>query len=189
MFSSGVCYDLSNFPLYRLKEIKNNQYRSKCGKREFCCFEVECRINEIETKKAEEMNMHEIPEPRHGMSHLEGMLIAKYPGFHMLYLIKQAGKAIGGKLKGYVMGNDQVECGAYDSVNFKRDVRTYGGFCDSQKCRPVRLLKNKGKDYNSKLYVLRSLTNHVDCPRCKSVLFWKVASNEEIENFRNSLMK
>jgi hypothetical protein len=37
--------------LERLKEIRENSYRTKCGKFEFCVEEIEDLINEKETNK------------------------------------------------------------------------------------------------------------------------------------------
>lgn len=50
-----VVQNVKNIPLKTLKAIQANQYRSKNNEVDYDCFEIEQRINELETKKAEKM--------------------------------------------------------------------------------------------------------------------------------------
>lgn len=50
-----VVQNVKNIPLKTLKAIRDNQYRSKNNDTDYCPFETEARIAELETKKAEKM--------------------------------------------------------------------------------------------------------------------------------------
>lgn len=50
-----VVQNVKNIPLKTLKAIQANQYRSKNNEVDYCPFETEARIAELETKKAEKM--------------------------------------------------------------------------------------------------------------------------------------
>ena len=50
-----VVQNVKNIPLKTLKAIRDNQYRSKDNKTDYCVFETEQRINELEVAKCNKM--------------------------------------------------------------------------------------------------------------------------------------